>query len=83
MPRKTSGNGTTSRGKKTAASAEPTGMRVVSEVRKNLKPFSLEEEIRVRAYEIYLERKGSPGSEREDWLNAEREVVARYQACTA
>ena len=83
MPRKTAGNGTTSRTKKTSTSTEPTGIRVIPETRKNLKPFNLEDEIRLRAYEIYLERKGTPGNEREDWLNAEREVLARYQACTA
>jgi hypothetical protein len=31
------------------------------------------EEIRRRAYEIYLERGGLPGHELEDWLQAERE----------
>jgi len=37
----------------------------------------LEEEIRRRAYEIYLERGSIPGNESEDWLVAEREVRAR------
>jgi hypothetical protein len=32
------------------------------------------EEIRLRAYEIYLERGGLPGNELEDWLQAEREL---------
>jgi len=32
------------------------------------------EEIRRRAYEIYLERNGSPGDELDDWLRAEREL---------
>jgi hypothetical protein len=31
------------------------------------------EEIQVRAYEIYLERGGTDGSDLEDWLRAERE----------
>lgn len=31
------------------------------------------EEIRVRAYEIFLERGGEPGRELDDWLQAERE----------
>ena len=31
-------------------------------------------EIRRRAYEIYLERGEQPGSELEDWLQAEREL---------
>jgi len=33
-----------------------------------------EEEIRRRAYEIYLERGAEPGLELEDWLQAEREL---------
>ena len=32
------------------------------------------EEIRLRAYEIYLERGGRPGNEFDDWLQAEREL---------
>jgi hypothetical protein len=32
------------------------------------------EEIRLRAYEIYLERGGHPGNEMDDWLQAEREL---------
>ena len=32
------------------------------------------EEIRRRAYEIYLERGCSPGDELDDWLRAEREL---------
>ncbi len=38
---------------------------------------SLEEEIRRRAYELYLERGGTPGNENEDWIAAEREVRSR------
>jgi hypothetical protein len=34
-----------------------------------------EEEIRNRAYEIYLQRGGQPGYELEDWLQAERELA--------
>jgi Protein of unknown function (DUF2934) len=34
-----------------------------------------DEEIRRRAYEIYLERGEQPGSELEDWLQAERELA--------
>jgi len=35
------------------------------------------EEIRLRAYEIYLERGGLPGDELDDWLQAERELDGR------
>jgi Protein of unknown function (DUF2934) len=33
------------------------------------------EEIALRAYQIYLERGGTPGNELEDWIQAERELV--------
>jgi len=33
-----------------------------------------EEKIRLRAYEIYLERGQQPGGELDDWLQAEREL---------
>jgi len=32
------------------------------------------EEIRLRAYELYLKRGGLPGTELDDWLQAEREL---------
>jgi hypothetical protein len=38
------------------------------------RPTTSHEEIRRRAYEIYLERGGLPGDELEDWLRAEREL---------
>jgi len=38
-----------------------------------------EEEIRVRAYELYLERGAENGSAVEDWLRAEREYRERSQ----
>jgi Protein of unknown function (DUF2934) len=38
---------------------------------------NLDEEIRRRAYELFLERKGAAGDPNADWLIAEREVRAR------
>jgi hypothetical protein len=35
-----------------------------------------QEQIRVRAYQIYLQRGGQSGSEIEDWLQAEAELSA-------
>ena len=35
-----------------------------------------DEDIRRRAYEIYLERGEQPGGELDDWLQAERELEA-------
>ena len=37
-------------------------------------PTPSHEEIRCRAYEIYLERGDLPGDELDDWLRAEREL---------
>jgi Protein of unknown function (DUF2934) len=34
----------------------------------------LEEQIRRRAYELYLERGGEDGSELDDWLQSEAEI---------
>jgi hypothetical protein len=36
----------------------------------------LDERIRRRAYELYLHRGGTDGSELEDWLQAEQEMLA-------
>ncbi len=36
----------------------------------------LEEQIRRRAYEVYLERGDQPGSALDDWVRAEEEVLA-------
>ena len=91
MARKTTGNGTTSRSKKTAASIQPAAVQVAPEVPKNGKPanlvlvdppVNLEEEIRRRAYELYLQRRttagGENGNENLDWLVAEREILSRH-----
>ena len=51
---------------------------LVPEVRKNSASVDIEAEIRRRAYELYQERGGTPGHEDEDWLVAEREILARY-----
>jgi hypothetical protein len=50
-----------------------------AETKKNVVPINLEDEIRRRAYELFQERGGIPGSEHEDWVRAEHEVLARYQ----
>ena len=38
----------------------------------------LEAAIRLRAYELYAQRGYLEGFEKEDWLQAEREVLARH-----
>jgi hypothetical protein len=35
------------------------------------------DEIALRAYHIYLERRGAPGNELEDWTRAERELLEK------
>ena len=41
------------------------------------------EEIRIRAYEIYIERGGQPGHDLEDWLQAERELEPKVRRANA
>ena len=77
----------------TEVKAEPRKLEVVkpefrkvvpiSTVPTSVAPTTLEEEIRRRAYELYLQRGPSSGSEAEDWLTAEREVRQRYQQQSA
>ena len=56
---------------------------VKSEPRANLVPINLENEIRQLAY-LMSERRGfAPGHEAEDWIAAEREVLARYRQQSA
>ena len=78
MARRTTGNGTNNRSKNAAPSTPTPAMQVVADARKNVVPISLEDEIRKRAYEIYVGRGSTPGSEREDWFTAEREIRSRY-----
>jgi len=40
-------------------------------------------EIEVRAYQIYLERGGAPGQGVDDWLQAERELIEKYEKTTS
>ena len=35
------------------------------------------DEIRIRAYEIYMERGGQPGHDLNDWIQAERELGSK------
>ena len=91
MPRKSTGSSI--RNKKTAASLEPIAHPATVEsaqegVRKNVTvsaaPASkngganIDEEIRYRAYELYLQRNGAAGDPNADWFVAEREVRARH-----
>ena len=53
--------------------------KALSEVRKNVVPINLDEEIRRRAYELWEQRGYEPGHEHEHWLSAEREILSRYR----
>jgi hypothetical protein len=70
------------------ASAEPMKSTrkptiVRTEIRANIVPINVEEEIRRLAY-LMSERRGfEPGHESEDWLAAEREVRERYHQQSA
>jgi hypothetical protein len=56
---------------------------VKSDVRPNVVPINLEDEIRRLAY-LLSERRGfEPGHEAEDWITAEREVLQRYHQQSA
>jgi hypothetical protein len=39
----------------------------------------LEEQIRARAYELYIDRGNQSGSETDDWLQAEEEISAEQE----
>jgi len=52
-----------------AVSAEPANGAHVS--------FTVEEQIRLRAYQLYLERNGHGGSPEQDWFQAQQEICAR------
>jgi len=55
---------------------ESSRLPMISECREaGLLHSSREQEIRNRAYEIYLQRGGQSGYELEDWLQAERELT--------
>jgi Protein of unknown function (DUF2934) len=74
MPRaKTPRNGDSASRKSVAASRNqvPAGQSTAL-------PADIENEIRLRAYELYVERGCEPGHEEEDWITAEKEVAARH-----
>ncbi|MGA3091440.1 MAG: DUF2934 domain-containing protein [Terriglobales bacterium] len=93
MARKTSAKPTTTRrGKKAEMPLSPAVLQVSPEVSKeaarsgpvaNRFSASVEEQIRRRAYELYLQRRatagGTHGDENQDWLIAEREVLSGKQ----
>jgi Protein of unknown function (DUF2934) len=59
---------------KTIGSTDSTQPGTAVEKRERLLHSTGEQEIRERAYEIYLQRGAQPGYELEDWLQTEREL---------
>jgi hypothetical protein len=79
MPRAKTPRATTSPKKQVLTMPEVTS---TPQIRKaspsaNSQTLELEGQIRQRAYELYQERGCTSGQENEDWLRAEREVLAR------
>ena len=52
------------------------GKPATVEERAGLLHSTREQEIRIRAYEIYLQRGGQTGHELDDWLQAESELTS-------
>ena len=74
-----------SKAKKIARTA-PTQPETAVGIREGLLDSTREHGIRIRAYEIYLQRGGQPGDALDDWLQAERELTSLIQfafACFA
>ena len=69
MPSKSKGNIATAANVSPIQAEETAGASVRNAAR--------EDEVRLRAYEIYLERGAEPGREMEDWLQAEGELERR------
>ena len=60
--------------------SQATSMKVVSpaeETRQVMRAEPTTEQIRKRAYEIYVSRGNAPGDELQDWLLAERELLSK------
>jgi outer membrane protein TolC len=49
----------------------------------SIEALPLEERIRRRAYELYVERGNQSGSELDDWLQAEEEVLRSQEQALA
>ena len=63
---------------KTRASASPE----VKKFKQVKRQPPTQDEIALRAYHIYLERKGAPGNPLEDWIRAERELAEQPKKTT-
>jgi hypothetical protein len=62
-----------------ATQAEPRVLDQRNQDHKNQADARIEEEIRIRAYELFEQRGRQEGFHDEDWARAEAEVLARYR----
>ncbi len=60
-----------------AAPAETKAATTKAAIEIRVAPINIEEQIRYRAYELYVERGGTHGMDQEDWFRAETELRKR------
>jgi hypothetical protein len=72
------------RTKKNPETSEPAPSKPVSSVASvTTRSVDLQEAVRERAYELYQQRGGQHGTDLEDWIRAEKEVLERFRGRTA
>ncbi|HEY1802669.1 MAG TPA: DUF2934 domain-containing protein [Terriglobales bacterium] len=70
-------------GDASARKITPITQGITQENKKASAAVNLQDEIRRRAYELYEARGAMPGYEHEDWVHAEREIMARHNQQSA
>jgi hypothetical protein len=84
MPRaKSPRNGDATAKDATTRKITPITQGITQETKKAAAPVNLQDEIRRRAYELYEQRGRTAGYEHDDWLHAEREILARHNQQSA
>lgn len=61
--------------KRISKTSPPTFTTSKTVIKSRAKPMPTNEQIRARAFEIYLARNGGPGDAQADWVQAERELT--------
>jgi DUF2934 family protein len=72
------GNGTQSDSRNATQAAQPVTTSPEFAHGSHLSPV-VEEKIRARAYELYLQRRGHGGSPEQDWLRAKEEICGQQR----
>jgi hypothetical protein len=70
--------GSVSTAKRGSSTEVPTAGAARTGSNNHSRSTDLDEKIRQRAYELYQQRGQGDGFEHEDWLQAEREILARH-----